>query len=251
MKQIIIILFLGSIILYGKSLENLRSQPIPDKKEVRKLNWQPNAYKVYLDEGQIKYHIYQPRIPKTKVPFKIKPTKDNAKYLDSKTSNTIFELDNGWLIGFDKGEWGGALYWFDKNGDHSYEITTGNIKDIVKVGNKIYVLEGLAHRDSNDGQILQLMFKRQKWTATPYFDLNKVPYVSASNEKNKLIIITSDEVIEFSVKKKKTKSIYKGFWNILYPNSLVIEDSNCYVGMRGGVFKIQLDKPESQEWFTE
>jgi len=252
MKSFIsIILVFGFTLITGKKVESLESNSIPDKEEVRKLNWSPNEYKVYLDQGEVKYQVFERHIPKTEIPFKIKPSKENSRFLGSKTSRTILKLDNGWLIGFDRGEWGGALYWFDQNGENSYEITNGNIKNIFKIENKIYVTEGLAHLGLNDGQILILSFENQKWSAKKYYNLEKVPYISELNKKNNLMIITSDKVLEFSIKKKEIKCLYKGFWNILYPNSLVIKDSSCYVGMRGGIFKIQLDNPDKQEWLTE
>jgi hypothetical protein len=43
------------------------------------------------------------------------------------------KTDTGWLVGFDNGEWGGKLYWFNEDGTYNEKILRGNIKNIFRI----------------------------------------------------------------------------------------------------------------------
>ncbi|HEO65557.1 MAG TPA: hypothetical protein ENI73_06765, partial [Spirochaetes bacterium] len=87
-----------------------------------------------------------------------------------KSSEYCFlKVSDGWLVGYNAGEFGGGLVWFSKNGKKHYEIKFlrkrdgyGNdrIHQFETVNGKIYALAGLAHLFTNEGHILHL-FKRK------------------------------------------------------------------------------------------
>jgi len=87
-------------------------------------------------------------------------------------SDSYHELktDDGILVGFDFGEWGGGLFFFSNEDEIPLDkskplehifmpfydmneelIMEGNIKSIFNYNDKIYFLEGLAHLSSDRG----------------------------------------------------------------------------------------------------
>jgi hypothetical protein len=54
-------------------------------------------------------------------------------------------VDGGWLVGFNQGEFGAALYWFSVDGEHSYQISEHQVVAFVTLSDGIYAIEGLAH----------------------------------------------------------------------------------------------------------
>jgi hypothetical protein len=62
---------------------------------------------------------------------------------------------DGLLLGFDGGEWGGALIFLGKQG-RATKVYDSNIRGIVTAGHRILVFSGLAHMGSNEGKIVEL-----------------------------------------------------------------------------------------------
>jgi len=62
---------------------------------------------------------------------------------------------DGLLLGFDGGEWGGALIFLDKQG-RATKVYDSNIRGIVTAGHRILVFSGLAYMGSNEGKIVEL-----------------------------------------------------------------------------------------------
>jgi hypothetical protein len=64
---------------------------------------------------------------------------------------------DGVLLGFDGGEWGGALIFLDKHG-RAIKLNRDNIKGIVTTGRRVLVFSGLAHLGGNEGKIVELTY---------------------------------------------------------------------------------------------
>ncbi len=64
----------------------------------------------------------------------------------------FISYDDGWLIAYDAGEFGGALIWLPKDGD-SYFISNNNTQDLQQVGDVVYAAEGLDHLSLTEGGI--------------------------------------------------------------------------------------------------
>ena len=54
-------------------------------------------------------------------------------------------VDDGWLIGFNHGEFGAALYWFSLDGNRNYKISDHQVVDFISTPDGFLAVEGLAH----------------------------------------------------------------------------------------------------------
>ena len=65
----------------------------------------------------------------------------------------VLAVPDGYLVGFDAGEWGGALYWFSPNGARTTKLADDNVHGLVAVGpNLVASIEGLDHSVHRRGQ---------------------------------------------------------------------------------------------------
>lgn len=78
------------------------------------------------------------------------PTPDplNARY-----ASALVTLPTGWLVAFDLGEWGGALWWFDLQGEGT-QLYYENVRQLLHFEDTIYAATGLAHLGSDRGALL-------------------------------------------------------------------------------------------------
>ena len=87
-------------------------------------------------------------------------------------------VDDGWLIGFNEGEFGGALYWFSRDGKRSFVISSDQIVDFFSLADGLYAIEGLAHMSASRGSILRISRPKQgvPWQARSVLALPYAPY---------------------------------------------------------------------------
>lgn len=148
-------------------------------------------------------------------------------------------IDEGVLKGYDKGEWGGQLSFLPKSSDDLQEIKSGNIVDIFKMGDDIYFVEGLAHLHINEGALFKLDVGTDSITYEKIVDFDDAPEAITVFEDSILIAAHNSFYI---VKEGKCELIFANtFWRNLYPNSIAyIDEQNVYIGMRGGIAKLNL-----------
>lgn len=275
----IIILLMISVTITGQTdkifLKNWKSYPIPtDPDTIQMYNWDKNDWVVYLDGNEIMVDDIRNKWEdlRAKPPFEIKQSKrSNTTNISAPLAGLVdvVNVQDGFLIGFNRGEWGGELYWFSKDGEKRYEISKHQIVKFIERDNKIYAIAGLAHLGMSDGSIIEIEKKKRKWVAKEFLELPAAPYAVQSDSKDNFVIITSPGL--FSIDKKAnmdtlsinalplpenidewTKNAFytfgaRGLWGQLYPNSMVIQNDIIYVGMRKGVYKFDL-ATKNEEW---
>jgi hypothetical protein len=237
------VLFISS----NKSISELKVKELPSKEEVRKFN-SSKRYNVSNTKNGTFYEITNGKWNKeTEFDFEIVRDEENKTYFSRPTSS--IKVNNGWLIGFDRGEWSGALYWYNNDGTEKYLIKDRNIQDIVTLENKIFITQGLAHLGGDFGSISKIEFKNNKWVVEKTTELSGNPYKTIVFD-NELISITTEDIISIDSDMKLETLYEKSFWRILYPKSIASDNEILYFGMRGGILKLNKLNGRTN-WLTE
>ncbi|MGC4043577.1 MAG: hypothetical protein QM758_07200 [Armatimonas sp.] len=171
----------------------------------------------------------------------------------------IFPLDkackvaDGYLIGFNNGEFGGGLYWFSADGKKHYEIPANaefaeNTQFLLQRGSELLSLRGLSHLGIHCGLLSRLaQDSRSIWKETPLVDLKDSAggYCFAGQD---LWIATQSQLLKVSAQNKLTVVVEKAFWRGLYPNSMIFSAPNTlYIGIRSGAARVRLKRGSSPE----
>jgi len=164
----------------------------------------------------------------------------------------VKKVNDGYIVGLNGGEFGGGLWFLSTNGKRSYEITPYiRVKDIFIYNNKLYVTRGLAHLGSSYGSIFELK-KEKKWEVSKSFKLPGAP-IFVLQEKNNILILTSEHLLSFDKNEKLTKILKAPFyWGMFYPSSAIIDSNNIYIAMRKGILKIsEFKNNPNYEWLVK
>jgi hypothetical protein len=159
-------------------------------------------------------------------------------------ASAFAKVDDGWLVGFDKGEWGGALYWYSQDGKNTYQISDNQIVDFVTLPDGIYAIEGLAHLGSESGSIIRITRSGPdaRWQAAPFVKLPFAPYALSMNRDGAMLITLSNSLVSVG-RDRKVHTLLAGapWWN-LYPASSVLSKNGqkLYIGMRQYVGEFDL-----------
>lgn len=269
-KIAIIIIFSSLIVLAcntsnNKVIKQLSPVKIPNKEEAIILNKHKFDYHLFINnDGQIDYSTFSisdrmkgDSLPKELI-LKINRLEQNLfeeSYDEDENSQINLKIDDGWIIGFDRGEWSGFLYWFSENGQKHQRIINRNIVSLHLIDNEIFAFEGLLHMQDNGGSFFKVKKENSKWITEEVLKLKESPLaVSKYNEKD-FLVATNTSFIQIMKSKNEYKIkpiIENGFWSYgVYPYSILTDKSDIYIGMRAGILKINQKDTEMITWYMD
>jgi hypothetical protein len=153
-------------------------------------------------------------------------------------------VDDGWLIGFNQGEFGAALYWFSRDGKSSYKISDHQVVDFFSLSNCVYAIEGLAHLSLSQGSVICITRRKdsEHWQATSVAKLPFAPYAVSLHRDGTMLITLSDSLVAIGSDHKIRTLLPDAPWGGLYPNSSVLSQDGqiLYIGMRQFVGEFDL-----------
>lgn len=104
--------------------------------------------------------------------------------------HVALKVDGGWLVGGNRGEWGGELVSIADDGK-THNVLPENVHDLYTLGKRSVALCGLAHMGSNDGMVYELTRGADaNWKATPWRSLPGAPQASAKTKSGEIFIST-------------------------------------------------------------
>jgi len=167
------------------------------------------------------------------------PTAD--EFVDA---NAVQEVDDGWLVGFNQGEFGAALYWFSNDGQQKYKISDDQVVDFMRTPRGIIAIEGLAHLGISGGSLIEIARSpdTKLWRSTTIQKLPEAPEAFVRLSNGTLIVILSDSLASFSQDYAMTVLIKCADWGSLYSTSVAVspDESKIYIGMRQFVVEVEL-----------
>ena len=79
----------------------------------------------------------------------------------------VLAVEDGWLVGIDNGEWGGALLWFDRQIKHQKIISRARISGLFKLNGKLIAISNRTHMAEDEMVFFQVVHERTAaiWSA--------------------------------------------------------------------------------------
>ena len=165
-------------------------------------------------------------------------------------ASSFSRVGDGWLVGFNHGEWGGALYWFSSDGKQNYKVSDHQIVRFFGLADGLYAIEGLAHMTMSEGSIIRISrgSERLRWRADTFTKLPFAPYAVSVRQDNTMLVTLSDALVSIDSRGKLKTLLTNPPWIGLYPNSSVVsaDGQKLYIGMRQFVEEIDLQTTKSR-----
>jgi hypothetical protein len=156
-------------------------------------------------------------------------------------SPSLLRTADGWLVGFDAGEFGGGLWWFNSEGAVAKKLLPENVHSILQTSDGVFVLVGLAHLLLDHGDIYRFTETQEEVTVKHVADLGGSPEASTIDPDGGVVIATMGSVLRVDYD-GKVRKIYKSGENLTYPTSVVVDaNGNIFVAMRFFVLKLLVD----------
>jgi len=156
----------------------------------------------------------------------------------------VAKVEDGWVVGFNAGEFGAGLWWFAPDGERRYKISENQVSGFIHSTAGLLALEGLAHLTLSRGQIIRVTRgKDRRWKASRFVDLQHAPETAFQEADGSILVATTDRLVRVHLDQKMDVLLSDTFWGGLYPRSMVRDSSGVmYLGMRHGVARITPQK---------
>jgi hypothetical protein len=221
--------------------------PNPGSEAWRCANWS-SAWDVRFNQDTIVAGLKDNIVPWT-LPFP-RPQLDRS---DDGVHHSI-QVSDGWIVGFNGGEFGCSLWWFAPDGKQRYKISKDQVVGFIRIENEIFGIEGLAHMGTNRGRVIRLVKsdKSKRWQSSELTKLHEAPSVVLSYTNNSMLIVTESGLAVVSTNGEVATLLNAVFWGGLYPNSAVLDSSGfLFIGMNQGVAKVSsLEQNPKVEWLV-
>jgi hypothetical protein len=159
-------------------------------------------------------------------------------------ASTFADVDDGWLVAFNQGEFGAALYWFSRDGKDNYKVSDHQVVDFFSVAETLYAIEGLAHLIMSEGSIIRIARPQRDahWQASVVTKLPFAPYATSVRRDGTMLITLSDALVSVGKDYKINTLLPDPPWSDLYPNSSILsrDERKLYIGMRQFVGEFDL-----------
>jgi hypothetical protein len=158
-------------------------------------------------------------------------------------ASAFIPVDDGWLVGFNEGEFGAALYWFSRDGKANYKISDHQVVDFFSLSDGVYAIEGLAHLGLSTGSVIRIARPDPgaRWQAALAVKLTAAPCAVAVRKDGTVLIVLSDSLVSLGAD-RKVRTLLRVPWDGLFPRSVALtrDEQKLYIGMRQFVGELDL-----------
>jgi hypothetical protein len=161
----------------------------------------------------------------------------------------VGQARSGLLVGYNHGEWGGALLWCSEDGSVRRELLDDNIVEIVPTTEGFIVLAGLTHLGGDRGRVVELVDEGTGFHVGRMTELGGAPRAAAMEPSGATLVATTRGLVRLTPEFHVHRLIDTD-WGMLYPVSIVVDGSaTVYVGMRGIVAELKMNTdPPAEAW---
>jgi hypothetical protein len=161
---------------------------------------------------------------------------------------STLKLQNGWLLGFDGGEFGGGL-WFAGDDGATQMLSSENVHGFVETSQGILVLAGLAHLTLDSGKVFIVPYSvNSPRDLKILVELDGAPQAFIKVSDDVMLVVTTQGISRISSSGAVEPLLHRDLGQ-LYPNSIAATpDGTVYIGMR--LFVVRL-APNAEKYLEQ
>lgn len=162
----------------------------------------------------------------------------------------FLEVDEGLLVAYDSGEFGGGLIWFDARGRLRQTITSANTLRVVATSRGPVAFTGLSHMMTDEGHVVRLTRRGAGWRFTSRV-LPGAPRVVSPQADGSFLVVTTEDLVKIT-EGLQVVHLHHGAWRDLYPTTLVEDaDGSFFIGMRYAIAHLRPGRGGmTEEWLV-
>ena len=211
---------------------------------MRAANRSPHDWHVFLKDGQVCAQLegepaeLPPPAPDFEIERKDVPLSRGAH------GRSFARVDDGWLVGFNHGEFGAALYWYSSDGKDVAKVSDHQVAGFLETPEGLLAIEGLAHGGRSSGSLIRVARPEpgKPWQATTVLELPAAPRAITRLPDGKFLITLSDSLVSVNKEFKLHVLLRDRDLAWIYATSSVLapDGTRLFIGMRQYVAEYEL-----------
>jgi hypothetical protein len=195
--------------------------PVPHPKDSCEQTGREQAWKVSMSGDSLVATAINDLEERDPLPFKVNLPRLSVSAIGDRYDRHVLKVDDGWLVGFDNGEWDGSLWWFSSDGavskvlirnefskadaplacaERSRGLCPANVHEIVDLSGTYLAFTGLAHLGLNYGDVSRIVHDGPgDWKAEHIATLAGEPIASSPESASSLLVLTPRALIRVNV----------------------------------------------------
>lgn len=206
----------------------------PDGDRLRCANYALDEWRVSIDAGALVFTESKNHEPDTGPALPFTPQQQTV----TRGRRHVLAVPDGFLVGFDAGEWGGSLFWFSPDGAQQVKLADENVHGLVPMGpDLVGSIEGLSHLSLSEGNVRWIERSAAGWRAGAPTALDAGPstFVAA---RDAIYVLTTKSLVRVG-KDRKAVTIQPVRTAQMYPDSMLIDAAGeLWLGMRQFVVRM-------------
>lgn len=166
----------------------------------------------------------------------------------------VAKAGDGWLVGFDAGEWGGGLWWANDSGRDKRMLIEENVHAIISRGPELLVFTGLGYGGMDNGRVYSYRpTPRKVGELVEISNLDSAPDAALIDTHGTVLIAAQTRISALDTSNHVRVLFQNSDMALLYPNSIVEDQGgNVVIGMRFFVLQLKLrfDGTYAPAWYV-
>jgi len=179
----------------------------------------------------------------------------------ARTVKYVFEADDGWVVMFDHGEFGGGIEWYARAGGPPRSVFVGprerddfvtqNVNRALAADGVIYVLQGIAHMGISEGQLAKIWREHDHFTSHVIARYASEPVDWIRRDDGNWFVATWNAIWE--TREGAPSTVVANLPDVMqYPTSLArAANGTFFVGTRGGVVRLAPVWPDAPRYAAD
>lgn len=205
----------------------------PDDERLRCANHASDEWQVAIENGTVAFAESKEPEADTgpALPFEPKPAPEE------RGRRHVLAVSDGFLVGFDAGEFDGGLYWYSTDGTKATKLADQNVHGLVAFGpDRAASIEGLSHLTSSEGNV-RWVEHAGSWRSGALTALDAGPSTFVATT-DAIYVVTKQSLMRVG-KDRKAVAIQPMRTAQLYPDSMAIDPrGELWIGMRQFVVRL-------------
>lgn len=131
------------------------------------------------------------------IPFEIKPGSPKEGLAGRRI---IKKVNDGWIIGFNAGEFGAGLWWFSPEGKKRYKVSDDHVLKFIAMPLCLVAIEGIEHGTISEGKAICLSKNEKgRWISEPLIDFGEAPKAAIKDGDSTIMVVTSKRLIRADI----------------------------------------------------
>ncbi|HEX7599368.1 MAG TPA: hypothetical protein VF518_14220 [Polyangia bacterium] len=163
-------------------------------------------------------------------------------------------VEDGYLVGFDAGEFGGSTWWFSADGAHRRKLSLPaadqfpeNVHGFASLGKDVLAFEGLVHMGFNVGRVTRIRrVADREWRPSRFVDLGACPLAIIQESESAWLAAITSGILRIDGQARVNPVWLSPGGHGFYPNSLVRDEAGVvYLGTGGPVVRLTPERDDT------